>query len=73
MYIENVKIDAFMEYAIQNADKRKKPTKHRDLVASVELQCGIDSDHLAAIVESIQSAFSFDPVTVETSFKTGNF
>ena len=73
MYIEELKINAFMEYEIQNDDRRKKPTTRRDLVACVSFDgCGIDIENISAIVNSIEAAFPYDPVKIETSFTTRN-
>ena len=72
MIINNLKIEVFSEFTVQNDDKRKAPTQHRDLVATVNVDHCTDSMHVDALVEAIKDCFEFDAVAIDVSFTTEN-
>ena len=72
MLINNLKIEVFSEFTVQNDDKRKAPTEHRDLVATVNVDHGTDSMHVDALVDALKDCFEFDAVSLDVSFTTDN-
>ena len=72
MIINNLKIEVFSEFTVQNDDKRKAPTQHRDLVATVNVDHCTDNMHVDSLVEALQDCFEFEVVSMEVSFTTDN-